>query len=69
MRITINLTEIHKICIYIFVLASNKKSVDLIERKTNHHHLISKNEIVYDVVSFLTTFAFSKSIFMYNVDC
>ena len=54
MRITIHLTEIHKIGIY---------ELGLIERKTKHYYLISKNEIVYDVVFIFSNLCIPKKYF------
>ena len=50
--------------LYLYICPSIKqKSVGLIERKTNHHHLISKNEIVYDVVFTFNNLCILKKYF------
>ena len=37
---------------------------NFIERKTSHHHLISKNEIVYDVVLIFNNLCIPKKYFL-----
>ena len=49
---------------YLYICPSIKqKSVGLIERKTNNHYLISKNEIVYDVVFIFNNLCNPKKYF------
>ena len=49
---------------YLYICPSIKpKSVGLIEKKTNHHHLISRNEIVYDVVFIFYNLRIPKKYF------